>query len=57
MVGIAAPIVLAIGLSIATLQPELAGSIFSTIGVMWLLQSVVSCALGGAVADLWNINR
>ena len=52
MVGIAAPVVLAVGLSIATLQLDMAGSIFSALGVMWLIQSVISCAIGGALSDL-----
>ncbi len=52
MVGIAAPVVIAVGLSIYTMQPSMPSMIFSALGMFWLIQSIVCCAIGGFLWDL-----
>lgn len=52
MVGLAAPVVLSIGMSIATMQLNIAAQAFSGLGVFWLVQSVILCSLGGFIWDV-----
>ena len=52
MVGIAAPIVISVGTSLATMQLNMASQVFSALGVVWLVQSVALCSLGGFVWDV-----
>ena len=52
MVGVAAPIVLSVGMSLATMQINMASQVFSALGIVWLVQSIVLCTLGGFVWDV-----
>lgn len=52
MVGLVSPIALSIGMSLATMQIDIATQVFSALGVFWLIQSVVLCSLGGFIWDL-----
>lgn len=52
MVGVAAPIVLSIGMAIATMQLNMASQVFSALGIFWLVQSVILCSFGGFVWDI-----
>ena len=52
MVGVPLPIVVAIGFALGTQQASMAGNFLSQIGMFWLIQSVVLCALGGFIADV-----
>ncbi|MCW8943721.1 MAG: hypothetical protein OQL27_03045 [Sedimenticola sp.] len=52
MVGIAAPVVLAFGMSVITVNISAAGAAFAVLGAYWLLQSIICCAIGGFIWDL-----
>ena len=52
MVGMAAPIVLSVGVSLATMQLNMASQVFGALGVVWLVQSLLLCSLGGFVWDV-----
>jgi len=53
MVGVAAPIVLSLGMSLVTMELNTASEIFSALGVFWLLQSVFFCSFGGFIWDVY----
>lgn len=52
IVGLGVPFVLAIGLSVLTLEASVAADVFTVLVPFWLVQSVVCCGVGGFVADL-----
>ena len=52
MVGIPAPVIIGIGVAIATQQVSALLAMVRTPGVFWLILSVVLCAVGGLIADL-----
>ena len=52
MVGIPAPVVIAIGFGVITQQISVVSTTFSGIGMFWLIQSILCCTLGGL---LWDV--
>lgn len=52
MVGIPAPVVIAIGFGVMTQQISIVSSTFSGIGMFWLIQSILCCTFGGF---LWDV--
>ncbi len=52
LVGACVPVILAIGAAIATSNMTAALHMISLLGVMWVVQSVVCCGLGGFIWDV-----
>jgi predicted MFS family arabinose efflux permease len=52
LVGACAPLILAIGAAIATSKMSAVLQMLGLLGVMWVVQSVVCCGLGGFIWDV-----